>query len=193
MPTFVAAAAWTGASTRRTFSKGRRCFKPNYIGKLVRRWIPALDGVEAKLRQGVTVADVGCGHGISTILLAQAFPNSHFVGYDYHAPSIEVARQRAKAAGLEERLRFEVANSTDYPGQGFALVTHFDCLHDMGDPLGAARHVLQSLDKDGTWMIVEPFAGDRVEDNLTPVGRMFYGAIDSMKRRMATQRANHPI
>jgi hypothetical protein len=108
--------------------------------------------------------------------MARAYPNAQVVGFDYHPPSIEVARQRAQAAGLADRVRFEVAGATDYPGQGYALVTHFDCLHDMGDPVGAARHVLESLDRDGTWMIVEPFAGDRVEDNLTSVGRIFYGA-----------------
>src|SRR5262249_1328420 len=128
------------------------------------------------LRKGATVADVGCGHGVSTILMARAFPKSQFIGFDFHAPSIEVARQRAQKAGLSGPLRFEVASSTDYPGKEYALVANFDCLHDMGDPLGAARHVRETLATDGTWMIVEPFAGDRVEDNLNPVGRLFYGA-----------------
>jgi SAM-dependent methyltransferase len=158
------------------FEGTERCFKPNYIGHLVSHWIPALEDVEAKLKKGATVADVGCGHGVSTLLMAKAYPNSHFVGFDYHGPSITVARQRAQQAGLSDRLRFEVASSTDYPGTGYALVANFDCLHDMGDPLGAARHVLETLDRAGTWMIVEPYANDRVEDNLNPVGRIFYGA-----------------
>ncbi len=165
-----------GEHTPDLFEGTERCFRPNYLGNLVSRWIPALEGVETKLQKGATVADVGCGHGVSTIVMARAYPNSRFIGYDYHAPSIAVARQRAEAAGLADRLRFEVARSTDYPGTGHALVATFDCLHDMGDPLGAARHILQSLEKDGTWMIVEPFAHDRVEDNLNAVGRIFYGA-----------------
>ncbi|MBY0526964.1 MAG: class I SAM-dependent methyltransferase [Gemmataceae bacterium] len=165
-----------GEHTPDLFEGTERCFKPNYIGNLVKRWIPALDGVEAKLQAGATVADVGCGHGVSTIVMAQAYPRSQFIGFDYHAPSIEVARQRAQVAGLADRLRFEVGNASNFPGKGYALVANFDCLHDMGDPLGAARHVLETLDKDGTWMIVEPFAHDKVEDNLNPIGRIFYGA-----------------
>ncbi len=158
------------------FEGTERFFRPNYLGNLVASWIPALDGVEAKLRAGAKVADVGCGHGASTILMARAYPKSTFAGFDYHAPSIEAARARAREAGLEDRVRFEVADAAAYPGRGYDLVAHFDCLHDMRDPAGAARHVLETLDRDGTWMIVEPFAGDRVEDNLNPVGRVFYAA-----------------
>jgi 2-polyprenyl-3-methyl-5-hydroxy-6-metoxy-1,4-benzoquinol methylase len=160
----------------RLFEGTERFFRPNYNGNLVSSWIPALEGVEDKLQKGAKVADVGCGHGASTILMGQAYPNSKFVGFDYHGPSIEVARKRAKEAGLEARVTFEVAKSTDYPGTGYDFVAHFDCLHDMGDPVGAARHVFATLDKNGTWMIVEPFAGDKVEENLNPVGRVFYAA-----------------
>jgi SAM-dependent methyltransferase len=161
---------------RSLFEGTERFFRPNYLGNLVSSWIPALHGVQEKLQRGARVADVGCGHGASTILMAQAYPKSKFIGFDYHQPSIEVARQRASSAGLDGRVTFEVARSTDYPGTGYDLVAHFDCLHDMGDPVGAARHVLETLRADGTWMIVEPFAGDRVEDNLNPVGRVFYAA-----------------
>jgi len=143
---------------------------------LVADWIPALEGVKAKLEQGAKVADVGCGHGASTVIMATAFPNCEFVGFDYHDASIGRAREAAKEAGVEDRISFEVASAQDYPGAGYDLVCVFDCLHDMGDPVGAAAHVLQTLDSDGTWMIVEPFAGDRVEENLNPVGRVFYGA-----------------
>jgi ubiquinone/menaquinone biosynthesis C-methylase UbiE len=122
------------------------------------------------------VADVGCGHGASTILMAQAYPNAEFVGFDYHAASIEQARARAVAAGVQDRVHFEVAPATEYPGTNYDLVACFDCLHDMGDPGGAARHVLASLDPNGTWLIVEPFAADRVEDNLNPIGRVYYAA-----------------
>lgn len=152
-----------------------RFFRPSYAGNLFTSWIPALDDVEAKLKQGVTVADVGCGFGASTILMAKAFPNSTFFGFDYHGPSIKAAKQRAKTAGVKN-VTFKVAKSTSYPGKGYAFVTHFDCLHDMGDPVGAARHVKKTLASDGTWMIVEPFAGDKVEDNLNPIGRVYYAA-----------------
>jgi SAM-dependent methyltransferase len=158
------------------FEGTERFFRPNYSANLVSSWIPALDGVEAKLRRGATVADVGCGLGTSTIFLARAFPQSRFVGFDYHDGSIERARQRAADAGVSDRVRFQVARSTDYPGTGYDLVAHFDSLHDMGDPTGAARHVRDTLAPDGTWMIIEPFAGDRVEENLNPLGRMFYAA-----------------
>jgi SAM-dependent methyltransferase len=158
------------------FEGTERFFRTGYQANLVSSWIPALEGVEAKLRAGATVADVGCGHGAATILLAQAYPASAFVGFDYHAPSIEQARARAAAAGVGDRVRFEVAAATEYPGQDYDLVACFDCLHDMGDPVGAARHVRASLDPDGTWLIVEPFAADRVEDNLNPVGRVYYAA-----------------
>lgn len=153
-----------------------RFFRAGYNAHLAGEWIPSLEGVERRLRGGGRVADVGCGHGASTVVMARAFPESTFVGYDYHAPSIEVARRRAKDAGVDDRVRFEVAGAKTYPGDGFDLVTFFDCLHDMGDPVGAARHVRESLADGGTWMVVEPFAGDTVADNLNPVGRIFYSA-----------------
>ncbi len=152
-----------------------RFFRPTYVTNLVSNWIPALEGLEAKLRKGARVADVGCGHGTSTILMAQAFPNSTFSGFDYHERSVERARQAAREAGVSDRVRFEVATAKDYPGTNYDLVTIFDALHDMGDPVGAATHVRRTLNDDGTWMIVEPFAGDQVEDNLNPVGRVYYG------------------
>ena len=152
-----------------------RFFRPGYNANLIPSWLPALDGVIEKLEQGATVADVGCGHGSSTILLAQAYPNSTFLGSDYHDGSIETARQRAEEAGVADRVRFEVAPAAAYPGKGYDLVTMFDCLHDMGDPAGAARHVRETIAPDGTWLIVEPRAGDRVEENLNPVGRAYYG------------------
>ncbi len=151
-------------------------FRPGYRVNLMNSWIPALAGVQAKLEQGASVADVGCGHGASTILMAQAFPNSRFAGFDFHEPSIKRAREAASDAGVSDRVKFEVARSHEYPGDGYDLVAVFDCLHDMGDPVGAAAHVLKSLNKDGTWMIVEPYAGDKVEDNLNPVGQVYYGA-----------------
>lgn len=152
-----------------------RFFRPGYLANLVSSWLPALDGVVVKLERGATVADVGCGHGASTILMAQAFPQSRFVGSDYHAGSIATARSRAAAAGVADRVLFEVADAGTFTGRGYDLVTMFDCLHDMGDPLGAARHVRDTIAADGTWMVVEPVAGDRVEDNLNPVGRAYYG------------------
>jgi SAM-dependent methyltransferase len=142
----------------------------------VQEWIPALDGVAARLAAGARVADIGCGHGASTLLMAQAFPRSEFIGFDYHAESIAAARERASGAGVGYRCRFEVASAKDFPGSGYDLVTVFDALHDMGDPVGASRHVLQTLAANGTWMIVEPYAGDRVEENLNPVGRAYYAA-----------------
>jgi SAM-dependent methyltransferase len=151
-----------------------RFFRPSYNAHLIAEWLPALDGVVEKLERGARVADVGCGHGASTILMAQAFPNSTFAGSDYHGGSIETARQRAQDAGLEGRVQFEAQPAAAYSGTGYDLVTVFDCLHDMGDPVGAARHVRSTLKPDGTWMIVEPAAGDRVEDNLNPVGRTYY-------------------
>jgi SAM-dependent methyltransferase len=158
------------------FEGTERFFRPNYAANLVTSWIPSLEGVEEKLRRGARVADVGCGHGASTILLAEAYPQSTFIGFDYHEPSISWARKAASRAGVAERVHFEVASSKSYPGRGYDLVAFFDCLHDMGDPIGASRHVLGSLAADGTWMLVEPFANDRVEDNLNPVGRVFYAA-----------------
>ncbi len=157
------------------FDGCERFFRPGYNANLVPSWLPALDGVVEKLERGAKVADLGCGHGSSTILMAQAFPNSTFVGTDYHAGSIETARERAKEAGVGDRVTFEQAAAANHPGSGYDLVTMFDCLHDMGDPVGAARHVHDVLAPDGTWMIVEPNAGDRIEDNLNPVGRTFYG------------------
>jgi SAM-dependent methyltransferase len=148
-----------------------RFFRPGYKGHLVSQWLPALEGVVAKLERGARVADVGCGHGASTLLMAEAFPRSEFVGFDFHEPSIAHARQHA--AGLSN-VRFEVARAQDYPGAGYDLVTIFDALHDMGDPVGAASHVRETLKADGTLMLVEPMAGDKLEDNLNPVGRVFY-------------------
>jgi SAM-dependent methyltransferase len=151
-----------------------RFFRPGYNANLLSAWLPALDGVTAKLELGAWVADIGCGHGSSTILMAQAFPNSTFTGSDYHGGSIETARQRAAEAGMGDRVRFETAPAATYSGEGYDLVTMFDCLHDMGDPVGAARHVHGTLRPEGTWMIVEPNAADRVEGNLNPVGRAYY-------------------
>ena len=162
--------------THDLFEGTERFFRPQYAMHLVAEWIPALDGVEDALRRGARVADVGCGHGASTVLMAEAFPHSTFTGFDYHEPSVVRARETARAAGVDDRVRFEVAPADGYPGDGYDLVTMFDCLHDMGDPAGAARHVRESLAPDGTWMVVEPMAGDRVEDNLNPVGRIFYAA-----------------
>ena len=153
-----------------------RFFRTGYAANLVQSWIPALDGVEAKLQTGASVADIGCGHGASTILMAQAFPNSRFIGFDYHADSIVAARQRAEAAGVADRVRFEVATATNYPGTNYDLVAMFDALHDMGNPASAASHVYTTLKGDGTWLIVEPFAEDRVEHNLHPLGRAFYAS-----------------
>jgi SAM-dependent methyltransferase len=158
------------------FHGTERFFRPGYAAHLVGSWIPALEGVEAKLKAGARVADVGCGHGASTILMAQAFPKSQFVGFDYHAPSIEAAWKAAEKAGIADRVGFQVAWAKEFPGKGYDLVAFFDCLHDMGDPAGAAGHVRETLAPHGTWMIVEPFAHDRVEQNLNPVGRMFYSA-----------------
>jgi 2-polyprenyl-3-methyl-5-hydroxy-6-metoxy-1,4-benzoquinol methylase len=152
-----------------------RFFRPGYNAHLIAEWLPALDGVVGKLEHGAMVADVGCGHGASTILMAQAFPRSTFVGSDYHDGSIETARQRAQEAGVADRASFQVEQAADFRGEGYDLVTMFDCLHDMGDPVAAARRVAAMLKPEGTWMIVEPHAGDRVEDNLNPVGRAFYG------------------
>jgi SAM-dependent methyltransferase len=158
------------------FHGTERFFRPGYAANLVSQWLPALDGVEAKLKSGARVADVGCGHGASTIIMAQAYPKSEFIGFDYHEPSIAHAREAAKKAGLGDQVHFEVASAKSYPGSDYDLVTVFDCLHDMGDPVGASAHVRESLKKDGTWMIVEPFANDELENNLNPVGRVFYSA-----------------
>jgi SAM-dependent methyltransferase len=158
------------------FHGTERFFRPGYAANLVSSWLPALEGVEAKLNAGARVADVGCGHGASTIIMAQAYPASQFVGFDYHEPSIVHARESARKAGVGERVRFEVASAKSFPGADYDLVTVFDCLHDMGDPVGASAHIRQTLKQDGTWMIVEPFANDQLEDNVNPVSRIFYSA-----------------
>ncbi|HEY7250365.1 MAG TPA: class I SAM-dependent methyltransferase [Methylomirabilota bacterium] len=158
------------------FEGCERFFRPGYAMNLVSQWIPALDGVKARLEAGGRIADVGCGHGASTIIMAQAFSRATITGFDYHPASIEAARRAADKAGVGDRVSFEVASAKAYPGTGYDLVTFFDCLHDMGDPVGAARHVRQSLGAGGTWMLVEPFANDRLEDNLNPIGRLYYGA-----------------
>jgi len=152
-----------------------RFFRPNYAANLVSSWIPAIDGVEAKLKQGARVADIGCGHGASTILMAQAYPNTQFVGFDYHGPSIGFARRAALRAGVKNA-SFEVATAKDFHGAKYDFVTFFDCLHDMGDPVGASKHVLEMMNQGGAWMIVEPFAHDALEKNLNPVGRVYYAA-----------------
>jgi 2-polyprenyl-3-methyl-5-hydroxy-6-metoxy-1,4-benzoquinol methylase len=154
-----------------------RFFRPNYDANLLSAWLPALDGVVEKLKAGATVADVGCGHGASTLLMAKAFPKSRFHGFDYHSGSIEYARHVAGREGLQDQVTYEVASSKSYPANGgYDLVAFFDCLHDMGDPAGAAKHVLSTMKQGGTWMIVEPFANDRPEENHNPVGRIYYSA-----------------
>jgi SAM-dependent methyltransferase len=165
--------AWSDHTTC-MFCAVARFFRPGYHNNLVAQWLPALEGVVTKLQQGAEVADVGCGHGWSTVLMAKAFPNSRFVGYDFHPGSVEQACAHAADHGVTSNTRFEVAAAKEYPGTDFDLVTCFDCLHDMGDPIGASAHVRQSLKADGTWMIVEPMAGDRLEHNLNPVGRLYY-------------------
>jgi SAM-dependent methyltransferase len=158
------------------FEGTERFFRSSYVGNLVSSWLPALDGAVQRLERGAKVADVGCGLGASTILMAQAFPRSRFFGFDSHPHSIERARQRAAAAGVSDRVTFDVAPSTRFPGRDYDLVAHFDCLHDMEDPIGAARRAREALVGDGLWMIVEPYASDRREDNHNPVGRVFYSA-----------------
>jgi SAM-dependent methyltransferase len=156
------------------FAGTERFFRPGYLANLAENWLPSLDGVVEKLTAGASVADIGCGHGASTILMAEAFPCSYFVGSDYHAGSIEAARAAAERRGVSDRVSFEVASAKDFTGGPFDLVCVFDALHDMGDPVGAARHVRDSLKENGTWMVVEPWAGDSIEENLNPVGRIFY-------------------
>ena len=161
------------------FHGTERFFRAGYNANLLAAWLPALDGMVGKLQRGGKAADVGCGHGASTILMAKAFPQSEFIGYDYHQGSIEVARERAKAA-MADNVRFEVADSAGYPDRGFDLIAFFDCLHDLADPAGAARHARAAIKDDGACMVVEPFAGDRVTDNINPVGRVYYGASAQM-------------
>lgn len=156
------------------FAGCERFFRPGYLANLTASWLPALDGAEERLRAGARVADIGCGHGASTVLMATAYPQAQFRGSDYHDGSVEQARIRAKEAGVADRTTFETATAQTFTGGPYDLVTTFDALHDMGDPLGAARHVRESLAPDGTWMIVEPYAGDAVADNLNPVGRVYY-------------------
>ena len=165
--------AW-GEQAGCMFCAVARFFRPGYQNNLVSAWLPALSGVVEKLEQGARVADVGCGHGWSTVLMAKAFPKSHFIGYDFHPDSVRDAMRHAKAHGVSENARFDVGLAKDYAGKGFDLVTCFDCLHDMGDPAGASAHIRKSLKQDGTWMIVEPMAGDHLEQNLNPVGRLYY-------------------
>ncbi|WP_312160549.1 methyltransferase domain-containing protein [Phenylobacterium sp.] len=158
------------------FRGTERFFRPGYNAHLTTEWIPALDGVEGRLKAGARVADVGCGHGASTVLMAKTYPNSRFYGFDYHGPSIERAREAAREAGVEDRVTFEVASAKDFNGGAYDMVAIFDALHDMGDPVGAARHIRESLAPDGTWLLVEPFANDELADNLNPFGRIFYSA-----------------
>ncbi len=157
------------------FRGTERFFRPGYNANLVSNWLPALEGVVEKLERGARVADVGCGHGASTVVMARAFPRSHFTGFDYHPASVERARRSAEDAGVAANTRFETAKAKEYPGT-YDLVTFFDCLHDMGDPVGAAAHVRETLAPDGTWMVVEPFANDTLAGNLNPVGRVYYAA-----------------
>jgi len=151
-------------------------FRNGYQANLVQHWLPTLDGVIEKLQQGIRVADVGCGYGHSTIIMAKAFPNSEFFGFDYHPESIDEAREYARDEGVADRVHFEVATAKTLPNHQFGLICFFDCLHDMGDPVGAAQHAKQVLNKDGSLMLVEPYAGDQVEDNINPVGRLYYSA-----------------
>jgi SAM-dependent methyltransferase len=167
--------AW-GEQASCLFCAVARFFRPGYHNNLVGSWLPALDGVVEKLERGAKVADVGCGHGWSTVMMAKAFPNSQFIGYDFHPGSIDAARAHAAAHGVAENACFEVGTAKDFTATGLDLVTFFDCLHDMGDPTGAAAHVRHSLKPDGSWMIVEPMAGDGLEQNLNPVGRLYYAA-----------------
>ena len=166
---------WSGHH-KALYEGTERFFRPGYAAHLTSSWIPALAGVESRLKEGIRVADVGCGLGASTIVMAKAYPRSKFFGFDYHGASIQTAKKRAKDAGVADRVTFTIAKAANYPGRDYGLVTHFDCLHDMGDPEGAARHVRETIASDGCWMLVEPFAGDKVEENIGPVGRMFYAA-----------------
>jgi SAM-dependent methyltransferase len=167
--------AW-GDHDQRLFCGVAAFYRNGYRSQLVQSWIPALEGVEEKLRAGARVADVGCGHGHSTVIMAEAFPRSSFRGFDAHRGSIEAARDNGAAAGVSDRLAFQVATATDFPGDGYDLICFFDCLHDLGDPVAAARHAAAALAPDGSVMLVEPYASDRVEENLNPVGRLYYSA-----------------
>ena len=158
------------------FCAAGRFFRPGYQNSLVAGWLPQLHDVVAKLEQGARVADIGCGHGFSTVIMAKAFPKSHFIGYDFHPGSVAQAKVHAQQHGVTANTHFEVAMASDFPARDLDLVTFFDCLHDMGDPVGAAKHVHQALKPDGTWMVVEPIAGDKLEDNFNPVGRLYYAA-----------------
>jgi SAM-dependent methyltransferase len=158
------------------FRGTERFFRPGYNAHLTTEWIPALDGMEGRLKTGARVADVGCGHGASTVLMAKTYPNSKFYGFDYHGPSIDRAREAAKEAGVEDRVTFEVASAKDFNGGAYDMIAIFDALHDMGDPVGAAKHIRESLAPDGSWLLVEPFANDDLSDNLNPFGRIFYSA-----------------
>jgi SAM-dependent methyltransferase len=165
-----------GDQTGCLFCAVARFFRPGYQTNIVDQWLPALDGVVEKLERGARVADVGCGHGYSTLMMAEAFPNSEFIGFDFHQASIDEARHHAQTHRANGNVRFEVASAKEFPGSDYDLVTCFDCLHDMGDPAGAARHICSALKPDGSWMIVEPFAHDALEDNINPVGRLYYAA-----------------
>jgi SAM-dependent methyltransferase len=158
------------------FRGTERFFKAGYAANIVQSWLPSLNGVVEKLERGAKVADIGCGHGASTIIMGKAYPNSSFVGYDYHQGSIDRANEAAEEAGVADRVRFAVASAKDFPADGYDLVCCYDCLHDMGDPVGAARHIHEAMAPDGTWMIVEPFAKDDLPGNLNPVGRLYYSA-----------------
>jgi SAM-dependent methyltransferase len=167
--------AW-GEHSERLFCGVAAFYRNGYAASLVQEWLPALTGVTAKLEKGAKVADVGCGHGHSTVLMAKAYPKTHFWGFDVHAGSIEIARKVARQAGVEDRVSFEIAKADGYAKRGYDLVCFFDCLHDMGRPVEAAQYAAEALAQDGTIMLVEPFAGDRVEDNINPVGRLYYSA-----------------
>lgn len=161
---------------KRLFLGTERFFRPGYRANLTATWIPALEGVVEKLERGAKVADIGCGHGASTVVMADAYPNSAFYGFDYHGESIDIATQRARDEGLSDRITFKRASAKDYPGNDYDLICFFDCLHDMGDPVGASKHARQALKPDGTVLLVEPMAGNNIEDNMNPVGRLFYAA-----------------
>jgi SAM-dependent methyltransferase len=184
--------AW-GDHNGRLFCGVAAFYRNAYRGSLVPQWLPALDGVVDQLKAGISVADVGCGHGHSSILMAEAFPNSRFHGFDVHEASIAEARLNAADVGVAERVDFDVARAADYPGKGYGLICFFDCLHDMGDPLAAARHAAETLAPGGTVMLVEPFANDRVEDNLSPVARLYYAASTTICCAHAISEGGHHV